>query len=80
MTTPSADEPVSYARDIKRLFRERDRDSMSFALDLWDVADVRSHADAILGRLEAGTMPCDGSWPPEQVDLFRRWIAMGEPD
>jgi hypothetical protein len=36
-------------------------------------------SDAVLGRLQAGTMPCDGAWSPERVDLFRRWIESGTP-
>ena len=65
--------------DIKPLFRERDRDSMRFAFDLWSLDDVSTHADAILDRLEAGTMPCDGAWPAERVAVFRRWIDAGKP-
>jgi hypothetical protein len=80
MTTPAADQPVSFERDIKPLFRPRDRDSMTFAFDLWDASDVRSNAEAILERLQEGSMPCDGSWPQESVELFSRWIATGETD
>ena len=80
MTTPATDQPVSFAQDIKPLFRESDRDSMEFAFDLWDVDDVRSNADAILGRLQEGTMPCDGGWSPDTVELFGRWITMGKLD
>jgi hypothetical protein len=43
---------------------------------LWSVPDV-SHADAILTRLRAGTMPCDGAWPAERIEAFERWIAAG---
>ena len=25
----------------------------------------------------AGTMPCDGAWPPERVDVFERWVNSG---
>jgi len=78
VTTPPGNEPVSFAEHIKPLFRERDRQSMTFAFDLWDVDDVRSNADAILGRLQEGTMPCDGGWSSDQVDLFGRWIATGK--
>src|SRR3954471_20720181 len=60
------------------LFRERDRNAMRFAFDLWSHDDVSTHADAILGRLEAGTMPCDGAWPAERVALFRQWIDAGK--
>lgn len=80
MTKPGADRPVSFAEHIKPLFRPYDRESMEFAFDLWDVDDVRANADAILGRLRSGTMPCDGRWPPQQVELFGRWIATGKPD
>jgi hypothetical protein len=74
-----ADEPVHFEEDIKPLFRERDRDSMEFAFDLWSLDDVSTHADAILERLEAGTMPCDGAWPAERVTVFRQWIDAGKP-
>lgn len=80
MTMPAADQPVSFAEHIKPLFRPRDRQSMTFAFDLWDVDDVRSNADTILGRLRQGTMPCDGGWPSDKVDLFGRWIATGRLD
>jgi hypothetical protein len=77
--TDDADEPVSFETDIKPLFRERDRESMQRAFDLWSPEDVGQHADAILDRLEAGTMPCDGAWPQAQVELFRRWTESGKP-
>ena len=73
-----ATEPVSFEIDVKPLFRERDRSSMEFAFDLWSADDVSENADAILDRLKAGTMPCDGAWPKEQVDLFERWVARGK--
>ena len=50
---------------------------MQFAFDLWAHADVQAHAADILDRLRAGTMPCDGAWPPERVDVFRRWTESG---
>ena len=77
---PPGDEPVSFVEHIKPLFRERDRQSMTFAFDLWDVDDVRSNAEAILDRLQEGTMPCDGGWSSDQVELFGRWIAGGKRD
>src|SRR5947208_6866153 len=57
----------SFARDIKPLFRARDRASMSWAFDLENYHDVSTHAQAILERLSSGTMPCDGKWPEEQI-------------
>jgi hypothetical protein len=76
---PNSKEPVSFETHVKPLFRERDRKSMEFAFDLGSRDEVSEHADAILARLQAGTMPCDGAWPPAQVDLFARWVASGKP-
>jgi hypothetical protein len=75
----SVDEPLSFETHVKPLFRDRDRGSMEFAFDLWSYDDVSQHSDAILGRLKAGTMPCDGAWPQPQVDLFKRWVDNGKP-
>ena len=75
----NADAPLSFETDVKPLFRERDRQSMEFAFDLWSYDDVSENADAILARLAAGTMPCEGAWPRAQVDLFRRWTQSGMP-
>jgi CDGSH-type Zn-finger protein/truncated hemoglobin YjbI/ferredoxin len=74
---PGPDESVSFEQHVKPLFRERDRQSMRFAFDLWSHDDVSEHADAILDRLRAGTMPCDGAWPKERVDVFARWVDSG---
>ncbi len=75
----TGDSPPSFARDIRPLFRESDRESMDFAFDLWDYHDVSAHAEDILERLTEGTMPCDGEWPEEQVARFRRWVEAGMP-
>lgn len=69
----------SYDADVKPLFRERDRTAMLKVFDLWSYDDVKGNAEAILGQLAAGTMPCDGAWPDEHVELFRAWIADGAP-
>jgi CDGSH-type Zn-finger protein/truncated hemoglobin YjbI/ferredoxin len=76
---PDPDQTLSYEAHIRPLFRDRDRDSMRFAFDLWSHSDVTAHADAILQRLKAGTMPCDGAWPSKQVDVFERWTGAGSP-
>jgi hypothetical protein len=68
---------AGFAEDIKPLFREYDQVEMEWAFDLWNYEDVRDNADAIAERLEAGSMPCDGAWPEEQVEKFRRWIRDG---
>jgi len=69
----------SFASDIQPLFRERDRQSMQFAFDLWSEGDVAANADAILERVRSGSMPCDGAWPPDRVALFEKWIQAGKP-
>jgi hypothetical protein len=65
--------------DIQPLFREKDRDEMLWAFDLWNIENVRQHSALILRRLEGGEMPCDDPWPAENVALFREWIAAGTP-
>ncbi|MCM8748574.1 hypothetical protein NET02_05400 [Thermomicrobiaceae bacterium CFH 74404] len=67
----------SFARDIQPLFRDKDRESMRFLFDLHSYEDVAAHASEILEELEEGEMPCDGPWPPEQIELFRRWVDEG---
>jgi truncated hemoglobin YjbI len=75
---PGPDQVPGYEQHIKPMFREVDRQSMRFAFDLWSRGEVAEHADAILDRLQAGTMPCDGAWPNEKVEAFRRWIESGK--
>jgi hypothetical protein len=77
VTLPAPGEPVSFDAHIKPLFRDRDRQSMSFAFDLWSADDVRTHAAGILQRLQDGTMPCDGAWPADQIAVFERWTETG---
>jgi CDGSH-type Zn-finger protein/truncated hemoglobin YjbI len=74
-TLPDPGQPVSFAAHIKPLFRSRDRESMSFAFDLWSYDDVKARATGILGRLHDGSMPCDGAWPQDRVEVFERWTA-----
>ena len=71
---------LSFASDIKPLFRDKDHQAMQKAFDLWSAEDVRAHGQAIAGRLRAGSMPCDGAWPADRVELFERWLAEGAPD
>jgi hypothetical protein len=64
----------SFAQDIKPMFRVIDRRSMTFAFDLWDYNDVRTHAEEILDRMTEGTMPCD-----KETAQFTRWMEGGMP-
>jgi hypothetical protein len=69
---------ISFAADIKHLFRDKDVNAMKRAFDLSKYQDVCDHADNILKALADGRMPCDGAWPAAKVDLFRKWIADGK--
>jgi hypothetical protein len=71
---------VTFATDIRPLFRERDRTAMRSAFDLWAYDDVVAHGAAIAAKLRDGSMPCDGPWPADQVALFERWRAEGAPE
>jgi hypothetical protein len=71
------EQDVSFERDIRPLWRERDVKSMSFAFDLSSYDDVRNNAEAIYEQLAAGTMPCDGAWQAEEVNRFRAWMDGG---
>jgi len=74
MGPSSNDERLSFATHIKPLFRQHDRQSMERAFDLWSFDDVRAHASDILERVKNGSMPCDGAWPSERVQVFQRWV------
>ena len=70
---------MSFAADIKPLFREDDRASMDFAFDLWSYDDVRANATLILERVEDGTMPCDEAWGEDKIESLGAWIGAGFP-
>ena len=71
-------EIVSFGAHIKPMIRETDRAGMKWAFDLWKYDDVSEHAEKILERITAGTMPPDHPWPDEWVNLFQRWVRGGK--
>lgn len=75
----SGSDELSFERDIRPLFRDKDRQRMQWAFDLWRLEDVKTYADQILERLEDGDMPCDGAWSAEQIERFREWAETGYP-
>jgi hypothetical protein len=75
--TPVSTPALSFESDIKPLFREKDRTSMSKAFDLWSATDVAAHGQAILARLQDGSMPCDGAWPADKINTFATWLNEG---
>jgi hypothetical protein len=71
---------LSFESDIKVLFRPVPDRSVMLAIsgfDLHKFEDVRDNAERIRKRIEDGTMPCDGSWPPDRIAKFRKWIDDG---
>jgi len=76
-STPAS--TISFAKDIKPLFRPKDRNNMIGYFDLWSYAAVSKMADAIYERVSDGSMPCDGPWDPTKVDLFKKWMDEGKP-
>jgi hypothetical protein len=68
---------AGFEQDIRPMFREYDRTEMEWAFDLWDYDDVKENAEAILERLVAGDMPCDGPLAEEEIEKFRSWIGGG---
>jgi hypothetical protein len=70
---------LSFAADIRPLFRdEQDVEVMkNIGLDLSSYDDVKKHAESIYERVEDGSMPCDESWPKEQVAKFKQWMDDG---
>jgi hypothetical protein len=70
--------PISYASDIRPLFRSRDITAMRKKFDLSSYQDVSANADKILSNLAAGQMPCDGAWPADDIAKFRQWIEEGK--
>lgn len=79
--SPTPEGPLGFEADIKGLFRVTPDRSAMLAIggfDLHRYEDVRDRADDILARLEDGTMPCDGSWPPDRIATFRQWIEDGK--
>jgi hypothetical protein len=80
MTDPDTSDGQSapgFEADIQPLFRASDRAAMLKAFDLWSATDVAAHGSQIAARLQDGSMPCDGGWPLEQVQLFLDWIDGG---
>ena len=71
--------PVSFAADIRPLFRqEPDIEAMKgFGMDLSSYDDVKKHAQAIYACVDDGSMPCDEPWPKEQVAKFKQWMDDG---
>jgi hypothetical protein len=73
---------LSFATDIRPLFRQEDIDCMkSMGIDLDDPAwmCVPANAQAVYSAVSDGSMPPDEPWPAERVSLFKEWMDAGCP-
>ena len=73
---------VSFAADIRPLFRDGDLECMKpdgVLLDDVTWMSVPANAQRVLHAVSSGTMPPDEPWPKERVALLQQWIAAGYP-
>jgi hypothetical protein len=73
---------LSFATDIRPLFRNEDIDCMkAMGINLDDPAwmCLPANADSVYREVAAGTMPPDEAWSPERVSLFKKWMEAGFP-
>jgi hypothetical protein len=84
-TTNGETVSVSFARDIRPLFRAIDVDHMKpfdMFLDdyayMSDASDDHANAQAVLDTLKKHRMPPGGPfWSQDKLDLFAKWMAEG---
>jgi hypothetical protein len=71
--------PMSFAQDIRPMFREEDIQEMKDIadFDLSKYEDVHVRAADIYERVVDGTMPSDGSWSSGQIARFKQWMDEG---
>jgi hypothetical protein len=81
-----AQSPVSFAADIRPLFRQVDIDHMrplNVFLDDYGFMSKPENAvmvhDFLSGKKQP-QMPPDKPWPAENVALFAGWMAAGYPE
>jgi hypothetical protein len=73
---------LSFATDIRPLFRDEDIDCMKpMGIDLDDPVwmCVPANAQSVYGVLADGSMPPDEPWPQDRVSLFKKWMDAGYP-
>jgi Ferritin-like len=68
---------LSFAQDVRPLFRDKDRSRMLFMFDLFVYDDVKANAVDILDVVSAGRMPCDVPWDSSKIAIFKKWMDDG---
>jgi hypothetical protein len=79
LNTEGSMSSLSFARDIRPLFRSEDVEAMSFVFDLASYADVTQNAESIYARIADGSMPCDEPWSADKLAQLKQWIDEGMP-
>jgi hypothetical protein len=70
--------PLSFAQDIRPLFRDYDIEEMNYhGLDLTKYEVVSARSAEIYERLVDQTMPSDDAWPAETLAKFKQWMDEG---
>lgn len=73
---------MSFATDIRPLFREGDIQCMSAAnvhLDDFSWMSVPANAQHVMHAVSSGKMPPDSPWPKDRVAMLQQWIDAGFP-
>jgi hypothetical protein len=76
----AADTPLTYAHDIRPLFRDQDIGCMTpRRVKLGDPTwiCVAANAQRVFNALQAGFMPPDGKWPDDKLSVFKKWMDGG---
>lgn len=71
---------LSFAKDIRPLFREGDVECMKdVGVPLDDAAwmCVPANAQSVYATVVDGSMPPDEPWPADRVALFKEWMDAG---
>jgi len=71
---------VTYFKDIKPLFREKDVTCMQERFNLYSYDDVSKYADAIYQQVSTYKMPEDGPWTDDKIKLFKEWMDTGKQE
>jgi hypothetical protein len=71
---------LSYAKDIRPLFREGDiacmkRGGVELAEAAWMCVPANAHK--VYGAVSSGKMPPDAPWPAARVSLYKQWMDEG---
>jgi len=77
---PAGEAPLTYAHDIRPLFRDQDVACMTpKGVKLADPAwmCVAANAQRVFDVLQAGIMPPDGKWSNDKLTLFKNWMDDG---